>query len=177
MERRNCTECKIKRLDDVLDNKCSQRLPCLSFVFYNNLMFAQFFHIYREKVNSILKSWEEMQMDSTLFIIIEKYNLTEITFAYLNSILNLNSQPYNVLQIKFLNPTAGLGLIKPKDDFANMTIGVIFLDVLCTSGNNANWIHYSIKPGGIDRADTSQTCKTGDSDTLFPLTTTTISNK
>jgi hypothetical protein len=129
-----------------MKNTCGKTLQCISFVFYNNSFFEQFFYKYPNIIDHLLKDPGKEKGPNRLIITIQNYDLTEITFEYFNSILNINSPSYHILHIIFIKPISDPKLIKVKNDFSHIPVNVIYLAFSCNYHmDDDQWIEYTIR--------------------------------
>ncbi len=91
------------------------------------MFIEQFFRKYPNIIDHLLKDPKKEKVQNTLIITFQNYNLTEIAFKYLNSILNMNSLSYHILHVIFIKPISDQGLIIVKNDFSQSLVNVMYL--------------------------------------------------
>jgi hypothetical protein len=143
----HCLKCQIKDTNAITRNTCGKTLQCISFIFYNNSFFEEFFLKYPDIINHILKDPSKEKVQNKLIITFQNYNLTEISFKYLNSILNINSSSYHILHVIFIRPISNPILTHVKNDFSHIPINAIYLAFSCKYRmDDDQWSEYVIKP-------------------------------
>jgi len=143
----NCLKCEIKDINTATKNTCRRTHQCLSFIFYNNSFFEQFFYKHPSIIDHILTDPRKGEVLNRLIITIQNYDLTKITFQYLNSILNMNSSSYHLLHVIFIKPISDRELIQVKNDFSHIPIKIIYLSFSCNYHmDDEHWLEFVIHP-------------------------------
>ena len=147
--RKNCLECKIKG-NVLIKTSCASFISCATFTFDDNSLFEHFFLKQSAMINYLFSASTNPPLLNTLTIIIENYNRTEISFKYIDSILDSKSPSYNTLRMKFIKPIFNVKLIEIKNDFPNISISAIYLEFSCNHHIDDNeWIKYTITSNGL----------------------------
>ena len=142
----NCMKCQINDTKARPDNKCGSSLRCLSLIFHHNSLFEQFSDQFSTLTDQLLKSDPHPDQPNALIITLQNYDLTEISFQYLKSILRINSPSYQVLHVIFIKSNTSQSLIKIIQDFQEIPIRIIYLSFSCNHlMEDRNWIEYVIR--------------------------------
>jgi hypothetical protein len=170
----SCLACTISDIHQVPKSNCQKSLTCIKLFFNHNMIFEEFFKKYHHIIEDLYINDMNHTRSSTLFIHIKHYNLTEINFAYLNSIFHINSQPYKILKIEFSQYAQELKPLMIIGDFSLMTISNVTITIPCNTSNQT--INYRIQSGKITSTKSAE-CQVSQSTNLtmsmvkFSLTT------
>lgn len=143
----SCLTCTILDNDQVPEINYQKSVTCIKLFFDHQLIFEKFFQNYRHIIKDLYRNNSNYVRNSTLSVHIKHYNLTEINFAYLNSIFNINSQPYNRLKIEFSAYTQELKPLVIVGNFSLMNISNLIITIPCNAYNQT--IDYQIHSGKI----------------------------
>jgi hypothetical protein len=149
--RKSCLKCQVNDIHALVKNVCGRTLQCISFIFYNNSFFEQFFRKYPNIIDHLLKDPKKENISNSLIITFQNYDLTEITFNYLNSILNMSSPAYQILHVIFIKPISDQRLIQVHNDFLHIPLNIIFLSFSCFHHmDDEQRIEYVIRSPGMN---------------------------
>ena len=143
-----CLRCTISNIHAELKSICGRIFYCMTFIFHNKSLFEDYFRNYPIVDKLFLKPPDEDAW-TRLVIILENYDLRDITFQYLNSILNISSRSYQILNVIFIKPLLNHTLSPVKNDFYSIPTMIISLLFSCNYYmNDKKWIEYKILPNG-----------------------------
>lgn len=151
-----CLTCTIKNNEIIKQRTCPEVYLCIKLSFDTNTIFEKFFMKYRRIIRNLFINTIHTDFISTLYIDIKSLNLTKINFKYLNTLLKIKHQPYEILNIKFGPSINELKQIKILSDFFETECLGIYIEIVCEiinddHKNNQMSIKYSIVHNEIKR--------------------------
>lgn len=89
--RRMSIHCYIQYVDIVINRNCSKYIDTVSLIFQNNAIFEKFFKGNRDKFETLYRHKQNASGYYVLDIFIDSYNISNITYQYINSTININA--------------------------------------------------------------------------------------
>lgn len=159
----SCLTCTILEINQILNTSCQKSLTCIKLFFDHNLIFEEFLKKYGYIIENLYINDRDDIRNSILVVYIKHHNLTEIDFDYLNSIFNIRSPPYNMLNIVFNRSEQELKILRIIDNFSLMNNSNITITIPCNTSNQT--IDYRIQSGKMTSIK-SMTCELSQSNNL-----------
>ncbi len=131
-----CLTCTIKNNDIIKGRTCPEAYACIKLSFDNNTIFEKFFMKNRQIIKNLFINTVHTEFISILYIDIKSHNLTMITFKYMNRLLKLKYQPYEILNIKFGPSTNELKQIGSFNGFFETERLGIYIEIVCETIND-----------------------------------------
>jgi len=100
----DCLVCDIDIFVWHVFNFCRNVSRCLTFMFYNETIFEQFFNRHSSEIEAIFRTYSNPKLPKLLEIGFRNYDPEKITFKYLKSFISKDSPLYSRLVISFIAP-------------------------------------------------------------------------
>jgi len=136
-----CMECIIHYSDIMIRSNCSKDFECATLIFHSNTMFERVFRKYRDAIRDLLPTKLEILSAPTLGIIVNSYNITKITYEYINSTVNMDA-PNASIYITFKKHSEGLAPLTVQYDWYLIKFRFLSINVQCQDGNS--WANYQV---------------------------------
>ena len=131
--------CRIENTDIEEKSLCMTDVDSAAFTFQNNVMFETFFRKNGHRITSSFPNSTDSSYFFAFDIIVETYNITEITNKYINSTVNIHA-PQAGIFLSFKNRTQNLPTLTVADEPYSISFQFLTIHVDCEDGGIAYYM-------------------------------------
>lgn len=132
--------CRIEYTDIEKNSLCLKDLNSLELTFENNFLFERFFKNNGDGIASFFPTSSNPSYFSVLDIIVETYDIREITSKYINSTLNMHDSQTRIF-LWFKKHLQDLSPLRIADEPYPIKFQFLSINIACDDGS---WIHYMV---------------------------------
>lgn len=136
-----CLQCSIRSTNFRINSNCSKDFECATLIFDNNMIFQKFFEIHRNSISSLFPTNVNILSNPSFGIVVTNYNITKITYEYINSIINID-HPNLYIYIQFEKGSNGLVPRMTENDSYVIKFNLLYIKLPCD--NDSYWATYKI---------------------------------